>query len=77
MKIIKKYYNEKKDIVHSFNICNCKIKGFSIYRHLKSQKHIKNSTLFFMNHCESINKNNNNNTCDLTNSSCENIEKIL
>ena len=73
----KKHYNDKKDIVHSCNICNCNIKGFSIYRHLKSQKHIKNSTLFFMNHSKSIDKNNNYNTCDLTNPSCENIEKNL
>ena len=73
----KKYYNDKKDIVHSCNICDCNIKGFSIYRHLKSQKHIKNSTLFFMNQCSSMNKNIDDSTCELTNPSSETIEKNL
>ena len=35
----------------------------------------KNSTLVFINQCSSINKNNDDSTCDLTNPSCEKIEK--
>ena len=44
----KKYYNSKKDIIYSCDFCNCQIKGFAIYKHRKSKKHLINFTQSFL-----------------------------
>ena len=44
----KKYYEDKKNIIHTCDICNCKVKGLFIYRHMKTKKHINNSLNFYL-----------------------------